>query len=270
MKYAIISDLHSNFEALTAVLNKIDEIKVDKILCLGDLVGYHANPNECVEVIRNRKIETIAGNHDRAAIKAMEPVDFTPGARKAIYWTRQKLTPETIDFIAKLPASLTIGQRLMLTHGAVHPVPNENVRLNSDAAVAQSFDALQRNFNSVSVCFYGHTHIPVAFEMKNGEISKLTEKIVRLNSDSLYLINPGSVAQPRDGDPRSSFIVYDVENSTVQFYRVAYDRETCLKKTGQAGLIYRPPLLKRMTNWTTDSIGFVYRYLKIRFVRWMG
>jgi predicted phosphodiesterase len=237
MKYAIISDLHANLEAVAAVLTRIDELGVGEVLCLGDFVGYHAEPNEVVDLISSRPVRAIAGNHDRTAVSDAEPGDFAPQARRAIQWTRTVLAERTKDFLTRLPTSLSIGDSILLTHGAVHPSPNADVRLNSEHAVVQSFSVLQREFPRIQICFFGHVHRPLVYELSGGTLSRLAPRPTTLRSDGVYLINPGSVGQPRDGDARSSFCVLDTDRQRLEFYRVPYDVASCHRKAKAAGLM---------------------------------
>jgi predicted phosphodiesterase len=262
MRYAVISDVHANLEALTAVLTAIEKLEVDQILCLGDLVGYHANPNECVRLVHQYGIRSIAGNHDRAAINVYEPTDFGAAARHAILLTRGLVTAETSAYLARLPTLLQIGEKALLVHGALHPVPNERTRLNSNDAVLQSFAVMKRDFPERHVCFYGHMHRPVVYESREGVVDERTGHLVTLRPDVQYLINPGSVGQPRDGDPRSSFLVYDESSDTVQFQRVPFDRAACREKAEEAGLLHQSSLAARIVSKLSGQAAALVQRLR--------
>ncbi len=279
MRYAIITDIHSNLEALTSVFQRIDAEGVDEVICLGDLVGYHANPNECVSVIRERGVRCITGNHDRAAARLKEPVSFGEAARRAVLWTRSQLTQDTIQFLRELPVFEVIDTSMLIVHAAVHPQPNEDVRLNSGGDVIESFEAMTRIFPEVRVCFVGHSHRSVVYQYRdstltwikgqrkaNGEANENNrgnsadqrvgaDPLVNLDSSARYLVNPGSVGQSRDGDPRAAFLIYDDLEQTLRFHRVEYDRELCLHKAAQAGLIYNETRLRKSVNWITARIA---------------
>lgn len=209
---------------------------MDELLCLGDFVGYHADPDAVVDLIGGRPVRAIAGNHDRTAVSGPVPGYFSTDARRAIQWTRAALSDRTKEFLAGLPTSLSIGGSILLTHGAVHPSPNENVRLNSEDAVAASFAVLRRDFPGIHTCFFGHVHQSLVYEFSHGTVCRHLQSSVVLSPDSVYLINPGSVGQPRDGDARSAFCVFDTGSSTVHFHRVAYDVAACRRKARRAGL----------------------------------
>jgi predicted phosphodiesterase len=239
MRYALISDIHSNLEALETVLARIDTLKVDEIVCLGDIVGYNANPNECIDIIKSRGIRTVMGNHDSRASGLKEPSDFNPMAERAVLWTRQNLTEENRRFLESLPRTLNIGERFMAVHGWIN---------NTDSYILSPYDAAD-NFKLLKeasgrgfggCCFFGHTHVRITYVEDGGEISSNLDNPVKLKDNKNYLINPGSVGQPRDMDPMASFLLLDEETSEANFYRVEYDMESCIRKILEAGL---PPML---------------------------
>jgi predicted phosphodiesterase len=250
MRYAIISDLHANLEALTAVLEKIDAEGANRIICLGDLVGYYANPNECIKILHERNIKCIAGNHDRAAIGVKEPSQFAEAAKRAIFWTRSKLTTDSARFLSSLPLSEVIDGRFLIVHAALHPEPNEDLRLTTKSEAAKSFNVLIRS--GVNICFFGHTHHSIVYEYRNCMLSEINQDRVKLDISAYYMINPGSVGQSRDRDPKAAFLIFDADQQVVQFYRVAYDRAACYRKAEMAGLLYRESLLRKSANRLTD------------------
>jgi diadenosine tetraphosphatase ApaH/serine/threonine PP2A family protein phosphatase len=276
MKYAIITDIHSNLEALTSVFQRIDAERVDEVICLGDLVGYHANPNECVKVIRERGVRCITGNHDRAAAGLKEPVYFGEGGRRAILWTRRELTEESLQFLKELPVFEVIDKSILIVHAGVHPYPNEDVRLNSSGDVIRSFEAMTRIFPNVKVCFVGHAHRSLVYQYRDSTLSWIKgqarvngqagvnghrppvekpDKLLSLESSARYLVNPGSVGQSRDGDPRAAFLIYDDLDQTLRFHRVEYDWELCYRKAEQAGLMYKETRLRKSVNWIAARIA---------------
>ena len=269
MKFAIITDIHSNLEALTAVFERIDTLGVDEVICLGDIVGYHANPNECVKMIRDRGIICIAGNHDRAAAGLKQPVHFGEAARRAILWTRQELTEASRWFLRELPVFRVIDKTILIVHAGVHPHPNEDVRLNTSSDVLKSFEAMTRIFPEVTTCFVGHTHRSVVYQYRESTLTGIKgharssgrnpqvenrSQLVSLDSSARYLVNPGSVGQSRDGDPRAAFLIYDDLEQTLWFYRVEYDWELCYRKAEQAGLMYKETRLRKSVNWVTARL----------------
>jgi predicted phosphodiesterase len=249
MKYAVISDIHANLEALTSVVQHIDAQDVDRIVCLGDLVGYHAEPNEVIQIIRDRDIQCIAGNHDTVATGAKEPVRFGETGKRAIYWTRGRLTSESKEFLESLPLTATIDEGgFMMVHASLNPVPNEDIYLRSEADAAANFGRLAALAPQVGVCFFGHTHWPTVFEFSRGRVDALDPTTVQLMSAASYLINPGSVGRPPNRDPRASFLIFDSGRQEVQFHRVRFDVEACCSKARKVGLLHQESLLSLAEN----------------------
>lgn len=243
MIYAVISDLHANLEALRAVLGAIDHGPADTIVCLGDIVGYNANPNECVELLRRSGARSIVGNHDRAAIGVKDASDFGTLGRRAIRWTRSVLTGESARFLASLPTELSVDGRFFAVHGALHPEPNDDLHLSTEARVTKSLHALATGRFGSNVCFFGHTHRAVVWELRRGQVRCHTGSELELLPHAHYLINPGSVGQPRDGDQRAAYALYDAERRSVRFCRVTYDFEAAESRTRAMGLLDEPPRL---------------------------
>jgi len=222
VKYAIITDVHANIEALSAVLAQIDRERIDEVVCLGDIVGYNASPNECVELIRRRGIRSIAGNHDRAATGDLDTGRFGSTARSAVEWTRARLRPENREFLRGLPRHLLIDGRFFAVHAALHPEPNDELHLSNDARVEASFRQLETGRFASRLCFFGHTHRPVIYEHGRGT-RRVEGASVTLLPDACYLVNPGSVGQPRGHDLRAGFAVFDALRGAIELRLVAYD-----------------------------------------------
>ncbi len=223
-KLAIISDIHGNFEALTAVLADIDAQGIDEIYCLGDVIGYGPNPRECIDTCREFKL-TLLGNHDNGAL--FDPEGFSSGAERAIFWTRSQLedkscegAQERWDFLAQLPRTHRDGS-IMFVHGSPRSPLNEYVfpeDIYNQRKIERIFGFIQK------YCFQGHTHVPGVFTenfrfYSPGEVSNHYS----LNGQKL-MVNVGSVGQPRDSDPRSSYVV--LEDNEIEFRRVEYDAQT--------------------------------------------
>ena len=225
MRIAIISDIHSNLEALTKAIDIIDSRSVDEIVCLGDIVGYGADPNECVDLVRRRCNTVIKGNHDDAVVDLTAAEDFTDNARSAILWTRKQITEENLDYLRSL--SLVHRKKDMVF---VHSSPCEpeewNYIFDEDTA-ARAFRCF-----SEPLCFIGHTHMPMIFS-PNGFASAIT-------SDERYLINVGSIGQPRDRNTVLSFGIFDTGTWTYENIRSPYDIETAAGKILKTSL---PPKL---------------------------
>ncbi len=233
MRRALISDIHGNLEALQAVLADIKSQNVREIICLGDIIGYGPNPNECLDLVMNHCRVTILGNHDQAAL--FDPDGFNPAALQAIYWTRDQLdrgpgTQADInrrwDFLGELPRSHRDG-KLLMVHGSPRDPTNEYV------FPEYVFDQrkIEILFGKVEqYCFQGHTHQPGVFTPDCDFTTPAQCDYRWPLSDQKLMVNVGSVGQPRDGDPRSCYVVVDDEQKTVFFRRVEYDIESTVKK----------------------------------------
>ncbi len=233
MRTAVISDIHANLEALTAVLNRIRMLRVDETVCLGDIVGYNANPNECIEILRSEKITCILGNHDVAASGVEEPENFNPLARTAVLWTREHLTSKNRTYLIDLQRERSVRD-FYLFHGSIHDT-NRYILYRED--VVDNFRELAHLRHSPEIAFFGHTHVMTVLSEQHGIITtSLSHEDLSLERAKKYLINPGSVGQPRDGDPRAAFLVYDDLDRKVTFFRVEYDLRSCQDKIIYAGL----------------------------------
>jgi diadenosine tetraphosphatase ApaH/serine/threonine PP2A family protein phosphatase len=232
MRYAILSDIHANLEAFHAVLARTAELGADQVLCLGDVVGYNADPNACVDIVRNKGIACIMGNHDAAACGIEEPDSFNPAARAAVLWTREVLTAENKEFLRGLPRYLQFGD-MVLCHGSIN---DTDQYIFEDSDVRENLAVMETLPNSPQVCFYGHTHMKAAYSIAGGVLSRVLSDKILLTAGTRYLINPGGAGQPRDGDPQTPFLIYDTADRTVVFHRVEYDIAACQRKILQAGL----------------------------------
>jgi len=216
MRCLVLSDIHSNLNALEAVL--ADAGSFDQIWCVGDIIGYGPQPNECIERLRSFPHLCVAGNHDWAATDMLDVSNFNPDALRACLWTREQLTPRNYAYIAGLPERFTIG-RFTIVHGSPRqPIWEYITHLSIAAANVARFDT--------PYCLFGHTHIPAVysfcgFPQKGNELTPVLNEAMPLRDERLML-NPGGVGQPRDGDPRASYVLLDTEVNTVEYRRVAY------------------------------------------------
>ncbi len=254
MRYAIISDIHANLEALSAVLRAADDAEVERTVCLGDLVGYYADPNGCIELIRQRGIPCVRGNHDTVAAGLKDPVGFPEIARRAIQWTEQQLTEENRSYLQALPLVQDIDGEFVIVHAALHPEPNDEVRIRSEADASLSLQLLADGYGGSRACFFGHTHHPAAYIMQDGTVTRSIDQSFRLGDAAWCLINPGSVGQSRAADPRASMVVYDSFTRIVEFRRVGYDGTAGREKAMAMGLIPRPHLLRRSARWVKGCL----------------
>ncbi len=221
MRVLVFSDIHSNLEAFQAVLD--DAGPVDRVWCLGDVVGYGPDPNACVELLRSLPHLCIAGNHDWATLGKLDLRDFNPDAREANLWNRQQLTPDNLAYLEDLPETRVEGLFTLIHGSPRHPIWEYIIYASTAQINFEYFDT--------PYCFVGHTHAPVLFSLQDEGNAKTCEAIQPDVNDSLYLgaerliINPGSVGQPRDGDPRASYALLNPEALTIEYRRVAYPVE---------------------------------------------
>lgn len=229
MKIGIISDIHGNLEAFEAVLQDIKLQKVDATWCLGDIVGYGANPNECIDLIRSNNIICVMGNHEHVTSVVFDTDDYNPYAQDGISWTRSVLTKESRTYIAKLPLKLELGN-FTLVHGSPKQ-PFEYITSLWEAE--QAIPYLKTRF-----CLIGHSHIPMVatFEDEKKKIRYVKNRGRIALSNSTKFINPGSVGQPRDENPESSYMIYDSESNMVMNRRIKYDISKAQQKIIDAGL----------------------------------
>lgn len=234
MHYAIISDIHANFEALHATLKDIKKQQVDKIICLGDVVGYYSDPNKCTILCKKFRFQCIRGNHDDAAIKLCPIDDFNPIAQKALLWTADHLKQENKEWLQQLPDHLIVDNNFLAVHGS--PWDPYAYIFSSDSAI-RAFAYLRSNYPSISICFFGHTHQRALYTSDENKIQEVNPGVrFILDSGGLFLINPGSVGQARDGIPGASYIIYNSETREIEFRLIPYDIETTQRKVRAAGL----------------------------------
>jgi predicted phosphodiesterase len=260
MRLAIISDIHANLEALQATLRSIETDRVDRIVCLGDIVGYNANPLECVNEIRNCAALCVAGNHDRAVCGQISTEGFPRAAARALAWTRSRLDDEALDFLSALPLTRCIEAHLVAVHGALHPhVGQELVRLDTDERRWASFDALRRHPSAAPLCAFGHTHRLGIYEYRAGVVHMHETEEVMLQDGSVYLINPGSVGQSRTSERRATYLLLDASRRRILVRRIDYDARAAIAKARAAGLLPRSHLLmtsaRKVAKWGTLAIG---------------
>jgi predicted phosphodiesterase len=228
MRFAIFSDIHSNLEALEAVLADARERKCTHFVCLGDVVGYNANPSECVKHIRELDCPVVKGNHDEQASLQESSEDFNELAEFAIGWTRDNLTDQDKQWLRDLPLQRRVHD-FTIVHATLD-TPGQWGYVFNNLDAAASF-----TYQRTTVCFFGHTHVPMVFIRDEGVRRERTEH-VRIEAARKYFINMGSVGQPRDGNWRAAYCIYDTENKLVELLRVKYDLAAVQKKITKAGL----------------------------------
>jgi diadenosine tetraphosphatase ApaH/serine/threonine PP2A family protein phosphatase len=233
MPRAIVSDIHGNLEALQAVLADIERRGISSIVCLGDFVGYGASPNECIEVLRPRIEAAVVGNHDLAACGRLKLTYFNPDAAWAARWTDVRLTPENRRYLEDLPFSVR-WRDMLLVHASPSTPEEWHYVLSSDEAEEE-----MKAFGE-SVCLIGHSHYPGAFEWSSRSLRYTRDPEVRIEEWHRYLVNVGSVGQPRDGDPRAAYLLVDDEPRRLTHVRLDYDLAGAMHRIMDAGL---PPFL---------------------------
>jgi predicted phosphodiesterase len=239
----VLSDIHANLTALETALAAV-EGRWERGVCLGDVVGYGPDPNAVIERVISLGLKTIRGNHDKAGSGVADGEDFNPIARAAVEWTQEQLTTENLRWLRELPAGPLTEDGLAFVHGAVH---------DEDEYVFSAEGAIHGLRESPApVTFFGHTHVQGGFLLRNDRVEGFRPAIEAGNGSAeltlepgvRYLINPGSIGQPRDGDPRAGLAVLDSERQTVEFWRVSYDIEAVQKRMEEAGL--PEPLVLRL------------------------
>ncbi|MCA1586279.1 MAG: metallophosphatase family protein [Acidobacteria bacterium] len=235
MRYLVISDIHANLEALDQVMALAADVSHERLIVLGDLVGYGADPNGVVDRVRALAPDAlIRGNHDKVASGLESPEGFNAVARSAIRWTYDTLTPANREWLAALPAGpVDVDTVMEICHGTPY---DEDAYVFDDLDVLRSLHAASRR-----LCLYGHTHVQVGFGLEGDRLGLLTDDETRPLTMSLvettrYLVNPGSVGQPRDGDPRAGFALVDSDRQEVTIYRVPYPVEQAQARILAEGL----------------------------------
>jgi len=228
MRYAILSDLHANLEATEAVLNDARERECTHFVCLGDVVGYNANPHECVEIVQKMECPVVKGNHDEQAALAESSRGFNALAEAAINWTRAHLTKEDKEWLSALRLTQEVRD-FTIVHATLDTPQQWGYVFNSLDAIA-SFA-----YQQTTVCFFGHTHVAGAF-VRDDNVTRIKVDQLTIEESKKYFINVGSVGQPRDGDWRAAYCIYHLDKNLVEQRRVKYDLATAQKKIIQAGL----------------------------------
>ena len=238
MIVGVISDIHSNREALDVVLSEIERMGVETIFCLGDIVGYNADPDRCVDVVMFRAAEVVRGNHDKAVAGLLDLDWFNSSARAAALWTRSVVRPDTLETLRRLaqgPREAGDGE-ILLCHGTPY---DEDAYLVDTNSIEESWRCLDSEHPGVRFCFFGHTHVPFVVVRRKGarrpQVVQWREKL-ELEAEAVYLINPGSVGQPRDGIALASFGILDTGRMIYSNIRVRYAVQETRRKILLAGL----------------------------------
>ena len=227
--FAVLGDIHSNLEAFNAVLDDCRAMGVTDFLCTGDVVGYNACPRECLKIVRDLGCPVMMGNHDQYVSTVQDLADFNPHAAAVIEWTRKQLSDEEISYLAGLPfVKTTMG--ITLVHAT----------LDNPEGLGYVFDHLQAEAHFIHqktpLCFHGHTHCPMIYEKQVSAVYRIDAQDFNLPVGRKYFINVGSVGQPRDGDPRAAYTLYNPKTRLVSFRRIEYDVQAAQERIRLAGL----------------------------------
>lgn len=228
MKFAIIADIHANLDAFQVVLEDCKNQQVTHYACLGDVVGYNANPKECLDIVRTMNMPCVKGNHDEYCSSDEHLEGFNPAAAEAVNWTRKQLTEDDTQWLRDLKYT-----RMVTNFTIVHAT------LDGPQRWGYVFDKLAAaaslTYQNTSLCFFGHTHVPVAF-MKDSVVRGGTYSKFKVEQGKKYFVNVGAVGQPRDNNPKSAYVIYDTLESTIELRRLEYDIAAAQKKILAAGL----------------------------------
>ena len=228
MKYAVIADIHGNLDAFQVVLEDIRAQKADHIVCLGDVVGYNAQPKECLDIVRQMNIPCVKGNHDDYCSTDNHLDGFNPHAAEAVHWTRDQLTEDDKKWLRELKYS-RMAANFTMVHATLD-APERWGYVFDKLAAAASFP-----YQNTQMCFFGHTHVPVAF-MRDTVVRGGTYSKFKVDPSKKYFINVGAVGQPRDNNPKSAYVIYDTDAQTIELRRLDYDIASAQKKILDAGL----------------------------------
>ena len=227
--FAVLGDIHSNLDALNVVLEDCRSQGVTDFLCTGDVVGYNACPHECMDIIRELGCPVVVGNHDFYVASQQNLDDFNPAAAAVVEWTRRQLSEDELAWLRVLPFTRT-QMGITLVHSTMDNPEN----------FGYVFDNLQAEANFLNqktpVCFHGHTHCPMIYEKSMNGVFRIDAQDFTLPMGRKYFINVGSVGQPRDGDPRATYVIFDPKERTVRYRRLAYDIEAAQERIRLAGL----------------------------------
>lgn len=229
MKYGIFGDIHGNIEAFQEVVRAYAAKDIDRYICVGDIVGYGADPARCIEEVKRLNVETVCGNHERASTGLMNADYFNYAAKAAVERTKEILSEEDKEFLKSLELVINKDD-FSVVHGSLVR-PDFFYYIMDILSAENCFRKMERD-----LCFIGHSHVPRIFFMEEGEVKRTFDNFITLKPGVKYIVNVGSVGQPRDGDPRAAFCIFDDKKRTIEIKRVDYDIESARKKILESGL----------------------------------
>jgi predicted phosphodiesterase len=228
MKYAIIADIHGNIDAFQVALDDIRAQNATHIVCLGDVVGYNARPKECLQIVRDMNIPCVKGNHDEYCSSDNHLEGFNPHAADAVHWTRNQLTEDDKKWLRDLKYT-RMAANFTMVHATLD-APDRWGYVFDKLAAAASFP-----YQTTQMCFFGHTHVPVAF-MRDTVVRGGTYSKFKIDPSKKYFINVGAIGQPRDNNPKAAYVIYDMDAGTIELRRLEYDIAAAQAKIREAGL----------------------------------
>ena len=228
MKYAIIADIHGNIDAFQVALEDIRAQNATHIVCLGDVVGYNARPKECLQIVRDMGIPCVKGNHDEYCSSEEHLEGFNPHAADAVHWTRNQLNDDDKKWLRELKYS-RMAANFTMVHATLD-APERWGYVFDKLAAAASFP-----YQTTQMCFFGHTHVPVAF-MRDTVVRGGTYSKFKIDPAKKYFINVGAIGQPRDNNPKAAYVIYDMDACTIELRRLDYDIAAAQAKIREAGL----------------------------------
>jgi predicted phosphodiesterase len=254
--YGVLGDIHGNLEALRAVLAALDARGARELLCVGDVVGYNADPDECVALLRTRSVKVIAGNHDLIAVRRLGFERCSNQARYALQRTRRSISPETAAWLRSLPERLLVEGKTVLVHGGVRDV---QLYMKTPQLVARNAELLRLDFPSARICFFGHSHAQKIYEVDAGAVRELDLPAGPLAKDKVHFVNAGSVdAQRKPRDKLAECAIFDTDAWSIELLRVPYEAAATEAKAAVGG--YRiPPLVDRVYTWRRRVAPLVQR-----------
>lgn len=227
--FAVLGDIHANIDALNVVLDDCRAQGVTDFLCTGDVIGYNACPHECMDIVRSLGCPVVVGNHDYYVASQQNLDDFNPAAAAVVEWTREQLSDGELDWLRNLPFTVT-QMGITLVHST----------MDNPESFGYVFDNLQAEANflmqKTPVCFHGHTHCPMIYEKSLNGVFRIDPQDFTLPIGRKYFVNVGSVGQPRDGDPRAAYVIYDPKARQIRYRRLEYDIEAAQARIRKAGL----------------------------------
>lgn len=229
MRYGIFADIHGNLEALETVIKAYAKENIDQYVCAGDIVGYGSNPKKCLQLVKNLKAIVVAGNHDYAVCGLSDISHFSLPAREAVLWTKKQLVETELSYLSSLPLTIT-KEKFIVVHSSLNS-PLDWHYITDKSSACQSFTSQE-----TPLCFVGHSHVPGIFLEENRQIIASPQDKIKFKIGIKYIINVGSVGQPRDGNPKACYTVYDTETNLLEIKRMGYNLEITQEKIIKAGL----------------------------------